>query len=115
MNNNILVMNSKLIKSLIWPILSFIVYVVVKNPVNNILAPNFWSLLDIKESLWLDLSMSFLSVLLIIRGWRSKREQYSSLHIGIFLSLFLLILLFWFDSESLVYLTIFKRLPLILR
>lgn len=105
-------LKSKFIRSLVWPILSFIVYGIFRNLINNILAPSFWSIVDIKEGLWLDYSMLFLSALLFVSGWRSKREQYSSLHIGVFLSVLLLILLFWYDSESVVYLTIFQKWPI---
>ena len=103
--------NSKFIRSLIGPILSFVVYVVLRNPINR-LASIIWSIVDVKESIWLDFSILFLSACLIVSGWRSKREQYSDFHKGVFLSIFLLILLFWYDSEYVTFLTIFKRWPI---
>ena len=64
-------LKSKFIRSLVWPILSFIVYGIFRNPINNILAPSFWSIVDIKEGLWLDYSMLLLSALLFVSGWRN--------------------------------------------
>ena len=89
-----------LYKILSWPVVTLVLYGLLRNVLNENRLPKIWAFLDLAEGMWLDISVSLVAVVCLLMGWRSKRKHYSWHHIGILLSVLLLIILFYIDNES---------------
>lgn len=98
-------------KSLMWPLGTIILYGLLHNLLYGKVIIPFWSYLDVEEGEWLDISVGLSSVVCILLGWKSKRKSYSIHHIGFFLSVIVLILLFRYDNVDAPYLSFYKIMP----
>lgn len=98
-------------KLLLWPIGVFILYGIFRNLLYGNWLPKLWSFLNITEGVWLNVSVSFFAIVCLIAGWASKKRYYSCHHIGILLSVILLMTLFFLDNDSTSYLRYHGLIP----
>ena len=105
---------SDLGKAVLLPCFTLIVYGILHNIIYEKFAPWLWGYLELSEGKWLDIACSLVCIILLILGWKSKKSVYSATHIGIFLSLVLLLALCWKDCQlvSLSFLKLFNTYPI---
>lgn len=100
-----------LYKVLSWPVVTLVLYGLLRNVLNENWLPKLWAFLDLAEGLWLDISVSLVAVVCLLMGWRSKSNHYSCHHVGILLSILLLMILFYINNESIPFLQFIGLLP----
>ena len=85
--------DSNLVIILLWPFCTALLYGVLRNWLNYKIGLPIWDYLGITEGKWLDVAVCIAVVLGIVIGWRGKRSYYSGHHIGLLLSIILLVIL----------------------
>ena len=103
--------NSNLVIVLLWPLCTALFYGVLREWLNYKIGLQLWDYLGVTEGIWLNVAVSIAAVLGLVLGWRGKRSHYSGHHIGLLLSVILLITLFYFDNESVPFLSYFGVIP----
>lgn len=101
----------KFITFLVWPLVTILLYGFFREVLYTKVAMPLWDYVDLSEGLWLDVSVSFAILGCLFWGWRSKKNSYSSRHIGIVLSVIALVALFWTDNKNTPYLYYLGILP----
>ena len=98
-------------KLLLWPVGTLIIYSIFRNLLYENWLPGLWTFLNITEGAWLNISVSLFAIVCLIAGWASKKRHYSCHHVGILVSIILLILLFFWDNDSVPYLQYIGLMP----
>lgn len=104
--------SEKIFRILLWPVATTSIYGIFRNVIYERVSPLLWTCLCIEEGTWLNFSTSILVLFVFFAGWSHKRNTYSSAHIGAYLSMLILIILFWFDNNSSPYLRAFGIIPI---
>ena len=103
--------DSSLIIILLWPLCTALFYGVLRNWLNYKIGLPFWEYLGVTDGEWLNVAVSIATVLGLVLGWRGKRSYYSGHHIGLLLSIILLVIFLYYDNESIPFLSYFKVFP----
>ena len=88
---------TKYITILMWPIVTILFYGALRDLLTSKVASPLWEYVGMAEGAWLNVSVSLAIACCLVWGWKSKKKAYDSHHIGIFLSIIALILLFYHD------------------
>ena len=101
----------KFITLLVWPLVTIMLYGFFREVLYTKVSMPLWGYIDLTEGLWLAVSVSIAIIVCLIWGWGSKKNNYSSRHIGIVLSVIELVALFWADNKINPYLYYLGILP----
>lgn len=98
-------------KALIWPLGTLSVYGLCRGFIYERIGEPFWNYINLSEGLWLDLAVTIVTICCVLGSQRFVVRYYTERHVGMFLSILLMLALFQFDNEEIPYLSVFGLLP----
>ena len=101
----------KLLSIFVWPLATIMLYGIMRGVLYTKVAIPLWRYIGLTEGAWLDVSVSIAIIGCLFWGWISKRKCYSPRHLGITLSIIVLVLVFYVDNTSTPYLNYFGIIP----